>query len=286
MKLAFHLALLSAIVIPAAAQQPVGEVFASDVSVRGSIVVASGGTRVLSGSHIEAGETAALLRLTRGGQVRICPKTGLAVSSSATSPEILFGMNTGSVELNYRVGPFADSVVTPDFRLQLAGPGGFHVAIGSRANGDTCIRSLPGNSASVIVTEMMGDGTYQVRAADSVTFRAGKLASAVEGAGDCGCPEPPPPPPVEVAPAPMPELPAMPPPNLSAETHVELDAPLVYHADSEQRAQDIAVIARLHNERDNSLALKLEPRGEAQVAKPRKKSVFARLGSFFTKMFR
>jgi hypothetical protein len=298
------IALLWAVAIPAAAQQqssqkPVGEVFASDVAVRGSMVLAAGGTRVLSGSHIEAGDTAALLRLTRGGELRICPKTGIAISNSSSGPELLVGMNTGAIEADYRIGAFSDSIVTPDFRLQLAGPGSFHVAIASSANGDTCIRSLQGNSASLIVNEMLGNGTYQVRAGDSVTFRGGKLSAATEGAEDCGCPAPP----LEVAQTQAATQPEVPPPALPpepmkplplasspAETHVEMEAPLVFHADPEKQAQDLATIAHLRARDDNSLALKLQPRVEPgifQTTKPpkAKKSMFARLGSFFGKMF-
>jgi hypothetical protein len=292
----WQLILLAAIAFPVAAQQSkpqaVGEIFASDAAVRGAMVMASGGTHVMSGSQVEAGDTAAVFKLARGGQVRICPGTNLAVSASTTGPELMFGMNTGAVEADYRVGPFSDSIVTPDFRLQLAGPGTFHVAIGSGANGDTCIRSLAGNAASLIVNEMMGNGTYQVRAGDSVTFHGGKLTAAEEGAASCGCPAPPPP--VELAQTPAPVAAAPSPtvaPAQPAETHVELDTPLVFRGGEDQHMQDLLLLGTLRTSHDNTLVLSLQPRLDpAMLATARapikKKGFFARLGGALSKVFR
>ena len=60
------------------------------------------------------------------------------------------------------------------------------------------MRALPSNTASLIVTELNGDGTYQVKPTVGVLFRKGSVANPSPMVPpDCGCP--PPAPPVEVA---------------------------------------------------------------------------------------
>src|SRR5579864_6332382 len=49
----------------------VGEVYASDAAVKGTVLQTGGGLEVGNGSVVTAGEHLATLRLARGGQVRI-----------------------------------------------------------------------------------------------------------------------------------------------------------------------------------------------------------------------
>ena len=50
----------------ACAQQPVGEVFASDATVQGSVQLTGAGATVMSGASVTAGDAAARLKLARG----------------------------------------------------------------------------------------------------------------------------------------------------------------------------------------------------------------------------
>jgi hypothetical protein len=204
--------LLAALLLGSAAslvaQNPVGEVFAADATVKGSVILAGAGTKVLPGSSVTAGQQAATLRLTRGGEVRVCPGTSVSVSASASGRDLLWSMGAGAMETHFSLQASADAVMTPDFRLLLAGPGEFHFAIGADSRGNTCVRALGKNTASIIVTELMGEGIYQVRPGEQVYFREGRVAQPEATAPpDCGCPPPaavehaevtpPPPPPAE-----------------------------------------------------------------------------------------
>jgi len=239
----------------------VGEVFASDASVQGSVVFASGGARLLSGSTVSAGTASALVRLKRGGEVRVCPGSSVQVNSvaSASQRELVLSLDAGVLETHYSLPAGTDSIVTPDFRITLIGPGEFHVAIGADTHGNTCVQPLAGNNAALIVNELMGDGTYQVKPNQGVYFPNGRVKDAVSQVSGCGCPVVNPQSVVETAEVPKnagapqhPETAATPPnvtqplpPSQSSDVHVQVDAPLVFSALSPIPAVQVEQLVRL-----------------------------------------
>ena len=175
--------------LPLSAQDVIGDVYASDASVHGSVLFVGSGTRVLSGSTVSAGLTAATVKLNRGGDLRVCPGTNVAMSSSQSGRALALGFNSGAVELHYDLSSSADTLQTSDFRLLLAGPGTFHLAISADRLGNTCVKPMAQNTSSVIVQELFGDATYQVKADEAVVFRKGKVSDISRDVPpDCGCP--------------------------------------------------------------------------------------------------
>lgn len=311
---AFVAFIVCALPVAAAAQQPIGELYASDASVKGSVILAGSGTSVLSGSSIQAGAQAATLKLDRGGNVLVCEGTKLSLTASQTGRELLLSLNTGNLELNYPLGTEADTLLTPDLRLMLPGPGTVHIAVRVTPQGDTCVQSLPWNQSAVTISETMGDATYQVKPDEAVLFTTGRLKEASRSKENCGCPKSvptvvakaePPSPAANGATSGSPAAPAptiAPATNISAaapappEQHLAMEAPFIYHGNDPvpDLSPNVAVL-KLENTRLVQLepvvlpparAKKAEAKAPAPtVAKKESHGFFAKLGSFFAAIF-
>ncbi|HEV2697231.1 MAG TPA: AMIN domain-containing protein [Terriglobales bacterium] len=156
------------------------------IGTSGSLIEA--GSRVSSGSSIIAGEETAILRLSRGGEVRVCPGTSLSVSASTNGQNMMLGMSKGAMETHYGLRESVDSVLTPDFRIVLPGPGEFNLAISADSHGNTCVESLPGSTSSAVIAELLGNGTYEIKPEQQLMFRGGHINAIEAAVSSCGCP--------------------------------------------------------------------------------------------------
>ncbi len=297
-----------------AQQQKIGQVYASDATVEGSVTLASGILTIGNGSKIKAGQHTASIRLTRGGELRVCPGTSLSVNASSSGKELMLGMGTGALEADYPLPASADVVLTPDLRILLSGPGEAKVAITSNARGDTCVRSL-GEESYVVVTELIGDATYRVKPKEQVFFPGAQIGKATPDSPlVCGCPAPAPVERAEVTPSDVegnkvaslptvskapahldPETPV--PPAKPGQVNVEVDAPFVFHGNNPE-PDSTATLARVHMEKLPALPLPLlsaqPPQADRQAkteteAKPvgnKAKRVVRKIGGFFAALFR
>jgi hypothetical protein len=288
--------------------QSVGEVYASDAAIKGTVLQSGGGLEVGNGSVVTAGDHSATLRLARGGQVRICPRTNLTVNSSPKGQELMFAMSAGSLEGEYQLPATADAVLTPDFRILISGPARVDISIGASESGITCVHSR-GQESYIVVSELMGDDFYRVKPNEQVIFRAGHAKDPeVNSSAPCGCPAAAPmerltaAAPVET-PAPTPEqtaglepvqkVPAVAatanaaaalPPEASGPVQVQVDAPMVFQGTG--TPPDVtSTLARVHVERlpwPDTPEVKPEPpsrssQTRAQPATSSKKGFFHRL---------
>ena len=288
------------------AQQTLGELYATDASVKGSVILAGSGTSVLSGSSIQAGGQAATLKLERGGNVLVCAGTRLSVTASQSGRDLMFSLSSGNLEMNYPLGASADTLLTPDLRLLMPGPGTVHVAVHITPQGDTCVQSLPWNAAAVVVSETMGDATYQVKPDEAVLFKGGHLSEAVRSRRNCGCPvapsvqvakAAPPPPPSESKPSPAVAPPVQPVAVPSPEEHVAVEAPFVFRAtDPAPDLTETVATLKLESNKLIQLDPVVLPPPQAQkgsapsktsetATKQQKHGFFSRVGAFLATIF-
>ena len=301
---------------------PVGELFASDANGQRSLQLAGSGMNVVSGSELAAGIAPATLKLFRGGEVRICPHSGLSVNAGGQGLTLATG--SGSLEVDYQLSQEAvDILITPDFNITLAGPGKFHFALGVNKKGDTCVKPLPGHASEIMLSEQLGTGSYKAKGDEAVVFPEGKLEQHRVLSGECGCPAPAAVLRAEAQPAPTPPQEnkenARPaervmvatnnptsatPPDHPGEVHVQVDAPFVFSArPSAARPYSVArlQVSTLPNvffvqEQVDPVVLKEKPpevslKAEAQQPRPaekpkmEKKGFLGRIKGFFGSIF-
>lgn len=305
--------------ISASAQSPVGELFAADPGAPAVAQRAGTGMAVLPGSELSAGIAAATLKLSRGGQVRICPQSHLSVNNGGQG--LMLGMDTGAIEIDFRLEQAAvDLVLTPDFSIRLAGPAVYHFALGVTNRGDTCFNPLPGNNAGALFSELLGSEVFASN--EAAVFRGGKLSGHSALTEPCGCLAAAPVLRASAAPETLPgpsgddaaatrvvvtnrDVAAPVPTDQPEQTHVEVDAPFVFSARAATAAPgpvakiEFSSLPNMFFMQDEAdpVVLAVRPPVPAQEAKPgpepatvpkkekERKGFLARMRGFFASLF-
>ena len=194
------------------------------------------GANLASGSAVTAGSDTELVDIAPEGQVRVCAGSTVSFTYPEARREVMLSLSSGSLEADLKLQSSSNSILTPDFRILLAGPGEFHFATAVDARGNTCVRTLPGNTAALVVSEMLGTGVYQIKPSEQVEFRGGRLDAANANLPpDCGCPAP-----LPLITHAQPESAPLP-PSKPDDVHVQVDASFAFNGNASPPVADAPV---------------------------------------------
>jgi hypothetical protein len=178
-----------------AQQTPIAYVPTAGVTVSGSLSVENGSASIGNNGTITAGDSAALVKLVRGGELKVCATTKVHLSRDTSFPDadsaLMIALDRGALEASYQTGKYSDVVLTPDLRILISGPGVADLKIRVNEKGDTCLDNHGVNAPYVTVTSQFEGGLYRVQANQRVMFEDGSLQKVVDNETEaCGCPAP------------------------------------------------------------------------------------------------
>ena len=165
-------------------------------TVTGALEVTRGKAIIAASGSITAGTQTTEVTLPHRGLLRVCASTTvkLAVDASVPAgeaPGLLMAMDHGALEASFATSSNSDILLTPDFRILIAGPGAAEVKVRLGQHGDTCVDNAGVNAPYVLVSSVFDGGDYRVQPGQRVMFQHGSLKEVVDQEKDpCGCPPP------------------------------------------------------------------------------------------------
>jgi hypothetical protein len=188
-------------------------------TVTGALEVTQGKAIIVTSGAVTSGAETTEVVLPHRGVLRVCASTTVKLAADASVPAgevpgLLMAMDHGAIEMSFAAsaaaGRNSDILLTPDFRILIAGPGAAEVKVRLGQHGDTCVdnagvpsdaqraptSSLGWNAGAnapyVVVSSVFDGGAYRVQPGQRVMFQHGSLHEVVDQEKEpCGCPPPP-----------------------------------------------------------------------------------------------
>ncbi len=191
---------------PSLAQRPVAFVPVAEATTSGSLRLAGDQTLLGPVSEIHSLPTAAAhVSLARGGEMLLCPASGLRLNSAQLPPGLKFkdpfdplviDLSAGAVELRMPI-ELADAIVASSGmrivspqRLGKSAP--ISLALRLTPTGDTCVENRALQSSPLTLMDALGHTAYALKPGEHVLFQHGLIREAVSSiTSSCGCPPPP-----------------------------------------------------------------------------------------------
>jgi hypothetical protein len=169
-------------------------------TVTGALEVSQGKAIIAASGAITSGAETTEVVLPHRGVLRVCASTTVKLAADASVPAgevpgLLMAMDHGAIEMSFASsfasGRNSDILLTPDFRILIAGPGAAEVKVRLGQQGDTCVDNAGANAPYVLVSSVFDGGAYRVQPGQRVMFQHGSLHDVVDQEKEpCGCPPP------------------------------------------------------------------------------------------------
>jgi hypothetical protein len=169
-------------------------------TVTGALEVSQGKAVIAASGVITSGAETTEVILPHRGVLRVCASTTIKLAADSSVPAgevpgLLMAMDHGAVEMSFAAslaaGRNSDILLTPDFRILIAGPGAAEVKVRLGQQGDTCVDNAGANAPYVVVSSVFDGGAYRVQPGQRVMFQHGSLNEVVDQEKEpCGCPPP------------------------------------------------------------------------------------------------
>ncbi len=260
-------------------------------NVTGALEIFNGRAFMRASGTITSGEQTTPVMLPHRGELRVCAMSSIKLAADSTNaagetPGLLMAMDHGAVEMSFASRADlknADTLLTPDFRILIGGPGAADVKVRLGNEGDTCVDNSNANGPYVVVSSVFDGGVYRVQPGQRVMFQHGSLHEVVDQEKEsCGCPPPAPagnefPVAQSMGLAPAPKVAPEPVAKSQTQTQAQSVPPLVYK--SEEHTQAAAI-----PEQPTQPAVA----ATAAITKPaakKKRGFLAKMGRFFRHIF-
>jgi hypothetical protein len=163
-------------------------------TVTGALEVTGGRAMIATSGTITAGTRTTDVLLPHRGTLRVCASTAVKLAADSSvpageTPGLLMAIDRGALEMSFATLQNADTLLTPDFRIVIAGPGSAEVKVRLGDGGDTCVDNAGTDSPYVIVSSLYSNGLYRVQPGQRVMFQGGNLSAVIDQEKEpCGCP--------------------------------------------------------------------------------------------------
>jgi len=167
-------------------------------NVTGALEVSQGKAIIAASGTVTSGSRTTEVVLPHRGVLRVCASTTVKLAAdtsvpSGDTPGLLMALDHGALEMSFATsiaaGRNSDILMTPDFRILIAGPGAAEVKVRLGQHGDTCVDNSGANAPYVLVTGVFDSGNYRVQPGQRVMFEHGSLHEVVDQEKEpCGCP--------------------------------------------------------------------------------------------------